>query len=182
MTENNFFGGIKLIKTDIYSDERGDFSELYNKEFLIKNGIDFDFIQDNLSSSLKENTLRGLHFQLSPFEQTKLVRVITGSILDVYIDLRHDSKTFEMCGSCNLTPNDGWLLVPKGFAHGFVTLSDNTKVFYKVDNYYNKDHEQGIRWDDPYFNIAWPKGNNFVLSEKDSNLPYWNEIKKEIKF
>ena len=144
--------------------------------------LEFDFVQDNLSETFKKNTLRGLHFQIAPYEQTKLVKVISGSILDVFIDLRKKSDTYEKYGSYILSENDGCLLIPKGFAHGFLTLTDNTKVLYKVDNYYNKEHERGIRWNDPFFNINWPTENNVVISKKDSNLPYWEEIKDKIKF
>ena len=91
--------------------------------------------------------------------------------------MREKSENFERCGSYILSEDDGFLLIPKGFAHGFLTLTDNTKVLYKVDNYYNKEHERGIRWNDPFFNINWPTENNVVISKKDSNLPYWEEIK-----
>ena len=182
MAEDNFFGGIKLIGLEPFSDERGIFTELYNKKVFQNFDIECDFVQDNLSESINKNTMRGLHFQNPPYEQAKLVKVISGSIYDVFIDLREKSENFERCGSYILSEDDGFLLIPKGFAHGFLTLTDNTKVLYKVDNYYNKEHERGIRWNDPFFNINWPTENNVVVSKKDSNLPYWEEIKDKIKF
>lgn len=182
MSEDNFFGGIKLINLKPFLDERGIFTELFNKKSLQSFNLEFDFVQDNLSETFKKNTLRGLHFQIAPYEQTKLVKVISGSILDVFIDLRNKSDTFEKYGSYILSENDGCLLIPKGFAHGFLTLVDDTKVLYKVDNYYNKECEGGIKWNDPFFDINWSEDTNIVLSEKDSKLPHWEEIKNKINF
>ena len=177
------FNDVLSIKPDIYNDSRGEFSEVFNKEKFKNIGIDDNFLQDNLSLSLKAMTIRGLHFQEKPFVQSKLIKVLHGSIFDVFIDLRLDSDNYEKYGSLTLKPSDGWIYIPRGFAHGFCTLEDSTKILYKVDNHYSKDAENGIAWDDPFYNIDWPIGSSVpILSDKDSKLPKWNEIKSEIVF
>ena len=181
MKRDIVFNDIVLIRPNIFEDSRGLFSEIYNKISIKKLGIDTDFVQDNLSFSESANTLRGIHFQSPPYAQSKLIKVISGSIFDIFIDLRKDSKTYEQYGSFNLKPEDGWLFIPKGFAHGFVTMEDKTNVIYKVDSYYNKDHEYGIKWSDNFFSIDWPADiKKLIVSEKDSSLPLWENIREEV--
>jgi len=178
MIKQEIFSDVLNIKFDSHIDNRGSFSETYNKTSLLELGINDDFVQDNDSFSKDQNTLRGLHFQLPPFEQSKLLRVVSGSIFDVFVDIRKKSKCYGSYGSITLKSQDGWVYIPKGFAHGFITLTNDTHVLYKVSNYYNKGSELGIRWDDPFFDINWPIKNNKVkVSEKDSNLPFWENIR-----
>lgn len=177
------FDDVKNLKFKTFEDSRGYFSEIYNKENLINNGIEDHFVQDNESFSLKKYTLRGLHFQITPFAQSKLVRVIKGSIMDVYVDLRKNSKNYMSYGSTELNQDSGYLYIPTGFAHGFVTLEKETLVSYKVNKYYNKDAELGIKWNDPSFAIDWSINySKIILSEKDSNLPLWQEIEGQVDF
>lgn len=162
-----------------YHDYRGWFTESY-KEIDIETalGTKFNFIQDNQSLSLKAGTIRGLHYQEEPFAQTKLIQTLYGSIYDVIVDIRPDSETFGQWQGFMLSDRNGHqLLVPKGFAHGFYTQIDNTKVLYKVDNYYSKDHDRGIAWDDEGLNINWPTGN-VIVSEKDKVHPKLREVFK----
>ncbi|EJW18350.1 putative dTDP-4-dehydrorhamnose 3,5-epimerase [Paenibacillus alvei DSM 29] len=138
-------------------------------------GIYFNFIQDNQSLSLETGVIRGLHFQLNPKAQTKLIRVISGAIYDVIVDIRKSSSTFgQWVGVILSEHNHRQLLVPKGFAHGFCTLTPNTQVLYKVDEYYSPDHDRGIRWDDPSLGIDWPTSKP-ILSDKDRLLPVLKE-------
>lgn len=163
--------GLLLIERKVFNDDRGWFTEVYNKLDFEKNGIDIDFIQDNHSFSLKKGVLRGMHFQNNPKAQSKLVKCIKGSIWDVAVDLRKSSPTYMKWYGVELTEkNHRMLLVPRGFAHGFVTLEDNVEVQYKVDNYYDKAHDRSIRYDDPIINIKWPE-IDIILSEKDKNAP-----------
>lgn len=164
---------VKRIIPKCFVDERGFFMETYSQRLL-----DIQFVQDNLSLSKKAGTLRGLHFQLPPFDQCKLVSVVQGSILDVAVDLRKDSETFGQHITCVLSAeNREQLLVPVGFAHGFLTLEPDTKVAYKVTNFYSKEHDRGILWNDPDIGIAWPKElTPPILSEKDTTLPTFKEL------
>src|SRR5690554_2551450 len=168
--------GIKdlyVLEPRVSGDERGWIQESYNKYTMRDLGIKSEFIQDNHSFSLEKGTLRGLHLQLDPKAQTKLVRCTKGSILDVAVDLRKSSLTYLKVFTIKLTSdNKKQLLVPKGFAHGFVTLEDNVEVQYKVDEYYSKEHDRSIKFDDPLFSIDWIVGD-FVLSEKDKNAPLY---------
>ncbi|MCL6443210.1 MAG: dTDP-4-dehydrorhamnose 3,5-epimerase [Alicyclobacillus sp.] len=163
--------GVFMIEPDVFGDERGFFTESYTKEKFEALGITDDFIQDNHSFSAPAGTLRGLHYQLQPAAQTKLVRVVQGAIYDVVVDIRKGSPTFGKWVSVILT---GWnhrqLYVPKGFAHGFCTLVPDTHVMHKVDAYYSPEHDRGIRWDDPALGIPWPM-TNVVLSEMDKRHP-----------
>jgi len=179
----NIFNDVKKIHPTIYSDTRGSFSEDYNYEKFSKIGITDSFVQDNISISKKKGTIRGLHFQLNEYAQSKLIKVISGSILDVFIDLRRDSVNFEQYSSINLTEDDGWLYIPRGYAHGFCTLQDDTIVMYKVDNYFNSDNDSGIIFNDDFFKINWPvKEEHAVISEKDKSLSKWLNIKEKIGF
>ena len=163
---------VLLIEPDLYGDRRGYFYESYNKQTYADNGLAFDFVQDNESMSIEAGTIRGLHYQLEPYAQTKLVRVLNGAIFDVAVDLRPGSPTFgQWTGEILSADNKRQLLIPKGFAHGFCTLEPNTQVAYKVDSWYSREHERGIRYDDPDIGIDWPTVNP-ILSDKDAASPY----------
>jgi dTDP-4-dehydrorhamnose 3,5-epimerase len=155
-----------IIHPDIFTDERGYFFESYQKENFRKLGIDVDFVQDNESLSAK-GVLRGLHFQVPPFAQGKLVRVVRGAALDVAVDLRKNSKTYGKWESAILSAENKLMLwIPEGFAHGFLTMEDNTIFQYKCTNYYSHESEQGIIWNDPDLQIDWGIKKP-VVSEKD---------------
>ena len=159
-----------LITPKAFSDERGFFMESYKESGFKANGINFEFKQDNHSKSSKK-VLRGLHYQLDPYAQGKLVRVITGKIFDVAVDIRKGSPTFGKWVSAELSEdNKKMLWIPPGFAHGFLSLEDNTNVLYKSTNEYNKESERGILWNDPEIGIKWPF-NNPLLSDKDKKHP-----------
>lgn len=163
--------GAKLIEPVVHGDHRGFFMESYNEKLMHENGIMHNFIQDNHSLSAEPGVLRGMHYQLNPKAQTKLIRVISGSIYDVILDIRKDSPTFgQWQGFILSDANKRQLLVPQGFAHGFCTLAANTQVIYKVDEYYSPEHDRGIAWDDPSLNIDWPVSSP-VLSDKDTRHP-----------
>ena len=160
-----------------FGDERGFFSETYNSKSLADSGIALDFVQDNHSLSARAGVLRGLHFQLPPFAQDKLVRVAHGRIFDVAVDIRSGSPSFGKWLGTELSA-EKWnqLLVPKGFAHGFLTLEPNTEVLYKVTALYSPEHERTIRYDDPDIGIDWPfETDALILSDKDKAAPLLKE-------
>lgn len=160
-----------VIKPQVFGDHRGFFLESYSKKKFEEVGIKADFVQDNHSRSEKKGTLRGMHFQTPPYTQAKLLRVVKGKILDVIIDLRKNSETFGKWESFELTAeNFEMLFVPRGFAHGFMTLEGNTEVLYKADNFYEPSSEGGIAWNDPDLKINWPIENP-ILSERDTKWP-----------
>ena len=162
-----------VIQPKVINDDRGYFSETFNqKEFNDRLNLNIQFVQDNESLSSK-GVLRGLHYQLGKYAQAKLVRVIKGSVLDIVVDIRKDSKTFGEHFSIKLSEkNKKQLVVPRGFAHGFLVLEDNTIFSYKCDNFYNKSSEAGIIYNDPDLNIDWLlQKKEFILSEKDISLP-----------
>lgn len=166
--------GVIEILPQKFGDDRGFFSETYNAENLKKAGIDLQFVQDNHSLSATKGVLRGLHYQLPPRAQDKLVRVVRGAIIDVVVDIRKSSPTFKKWLALEVSA-DKWnqILVPKGFAHGFVTLEDNTEVIYKVTDYYSKDHDRSVRFDDPSIGVNWPfDAAQIQLSDKDRNAPF----------
>ena len=168
--------GLVIIKPNLFYDSRGMFYESYNKKNL-KSIFTKDFVQDNESKSLK-GVIRGLHFQIPPYEQSKLVRCISGQILDVVVDLRKKSKTYGRFFSTELSSeNKKQIYVPKGFAHGFQTLSSNAIVSYKVDNYYNPKFDSGIIWNDKCLSINWDTNIRPILSEKDQNLQSFKNFK-----
>jgi len=164
--------GLYIIEPKIFEDDRGYFYESYNKEQLLKYGIDIEFVQDNQSLSHK-NVLRGLHYQNEPYAQDKLVRVIKGSVIDIAVDIRKDSPTYGKWIKVFLSEkNKLSFLIPKGFAHGFITLEDNTIFSYKCSNVYNKQSEGGIIWNDPTIDIDWGVDiEDIIISDKDSILP-----------
>lgn len=171
---------VKLLTPRIFRDERGFFSETWNVKTFAEAGIDVPFVQDNHAFSRPRGTLRGLHFQLPPFAQDKLVRVTRGSILDVAVDIRRGSATFGKHVSAVLSA-ENWsqLWVPKGFAHGYVTLEPDTEVIYKVTALYAPAYDRGLLWNDPALGIAWPMGADAVLlSDKDKVQPRLAELKE----
>ncbi|MDA9827715.1 dTDP-4-dehydrorhamnose 3,5-epimerase [Flavobacteriaceae bacterium] len=171
-----FIEGLLIIEPQLFKDDRGFFYESYNKNNLDKN-INIVFVQDNESKSFK-GVIRGLHFQAPPFEQTKLVRCVSGNILDVAVDLRKNSKTYGKSFSIELSSeNNKQLFVPKGFAHGFQVISDEAIVNYKVDNFYNSKSDSGIIWNDKDLSIDWNLDTKPVLSVKDLNLISFKELK-----
>lgn len=165
-----------IIEPTVFGDERGYFFESYSKTKFEGLGIDINFVQDNQSFS-KKGTLRGLHYQNLPFAQTKLVRVLEGEIIDVAVDLRKDSPTYGKAYSILLSAeNKRQLLVPQGFAHGFSVISETASVMYKCDQFYNKESEGGIKYDDPSLKIDWGMDlEQAIVSEKDQILPFINE-------
>ncbi len=169
-----------LVVPKIFEDERGFFLEGYKKSEFEKNGINIEFNQDNHSKSSK-GVLRGLHYQLAPKAQAKLVRCIRGEILDVAVDIRKNSLTFGKWVSAKLTEDNKCMLyIPEGFAHGFVVLSDTAELLYKASNEYSKEHDRGILWNDPDINIKWDIDFEPVLSEKDKKQPRLKDVKDEL--
>jgi dTDP-4-dehydrorhamnose 3,5-epimerase len=164
---------VKIITPPKFGDHRGFFSETYHKAKLAEAGVDLEFVQDNQSLSTTRGVLRGLHYQLPPLAQDKLVRVTRGAILDVAVDIRRGSATFGQHVAVELSA-ENWrqLLVPIGFAHGFVTLTDETEVCYKCSDFYSPEHERGIAFDDPDLGIEWPlAAGELTLSERDRQHP-----------
>ena len=171
-----FINDLLVIKPQLFKDDRGFFYESYNKKNLDKI-IKIAFVQDNHSKS-NRGVVRGLHFQKPPFEQTKLVRCVSGKILDVVVDLRKNSKTYGKSFSIELSSdNNKQLFVPKGFAHGFQVLSETASVNYKVDNFYNPKSDSGIIWNDKDLSIDWNLDIKPILSVKDSKLISFKELK-----
>src|SRR5699024_2025577 len=171
---------VKLIEPKVYGDERGFFYESYRKQLFSRQGLNIDFVQDNVSLS-KKGTVRGLHYQINN-RQDKLVMVMRGQILDVAVDLRRDSPTFGSFTSRILSDeNKHQLFIPKGFAHGFSTLSDEALVCYRCSEYYSPGGERGLSWKDPKLNIDW-RVKEPIISEKDQNQPLLKEIPDEDLF
>jgi dTDP-4-dehydrorhamnose 3,5-epimerase len=170
--------GVLEIRPQRLSDERGFFSEVWSRRAFADAGIDVDFVQDNHSLSREAGVLRGLHFQSPPFAQDKLVRVSRGAVFDVAVDIRTGSATFGQWVGVRLSAAE-WnqMLVPKGFAHGFLALEPDTEVQYKVTAPYSRDHDRGIRFDDPAIGIEWPIDKAaLILSDKDRAAPLLAEI------
>jgi dTDP-4-dehydrorhamnose 3,5-epimerase len=176
--------GLRLLRPRRFADARGSFSETYNKRTFSELGITVEFVQDNESYSAKKGTVRGLHFQLPPAEQAKLVRVLHGSVYDVAVDLRLGSPTYGRWDGVTLTARDGdQLFVPPGFAHAFCTLEPDTVVAYKVDSFYSPTHDSGLIWNDPTLAIDWPVApGDAVLSDKDLKLGRFAELKSPFKY
>ncbi|HEX8331557.1 MAG TPA: dTDP-4-dehydrorhamnose 3,5-epimerase [Segetibacter sp.] len=177
--EQTHLQGCFLIHDTFFEDERGYFFESFNAQrFSKETGVAVNFVQDNQSRSIK-GTLRGLHFQTGEHAQAKLVRVLRGEVLDVAVDIRQSSPTFGQHYSVLLSETSRTqLFIPRGFAHGFLVLSDQADFFYKCDNYYNKAAEGGILFNDPALNIDWKmKASDLIISSKDKELPYLNTIK-----
>jgi len=175
---SSHFRDVMLLRPARHTDSRGFFSEAYSKRAYAEIGIFNEFVQDNHSLSQKRGVIRGLHFQLAPFAQAKLLRVLRGEIFDVVVDIRTKSPTYGQHIATVLSAED-WnqIFIPAGFAHGFCTLKPETEILYKVDHYYSPAHDRGIRWNDPRLGIAWPiSGAEAELSEKDRKLPLLAEL------
>ncbi len=169
--ETNLKGAF-VIELEKREDERGFFARTWCKKEFEANGLEIGLVQANLSLSRKAGTLRGMHYQAAPYEETKLVRCTKGALYDVIIDLRPNSHTYKQWFAVELTENNYKMLyVPKGFAHGFQTLVDNVEVFYFVTQFYSPSAERCVRWNDPHFGIKWPDVNVRTISEKDKNWP-----------
>jgi dTDP-4-dehydrorhamnose 3,5-epimerase len=167
--------GLLIIKPDVFADDRGYFFESFNREKFLLAGLELNFIQDNESNS-KKGVLRGLHFQAPPFAQGKLVRVMRGSVLDVALDIRKDSPTYGKWESIVLSGRNKWMYwIPPGFAHGFVSLEDDTTFFYKCTNVYNKASEGSLLWNDSDLNITWGI-ETLLISEKDKASPAFSHF------
>ncbi|WP_142784486.1 dTDP-4-dehydrorhamnose 3,5-epimerase [Changchengzhania lutea] len=178
IVEETYLKGSFVIKPNVFEDERGFFLENFNKrEFEKETGVQTSFVQDNISKSSK-GVLRGLHFQTGKSAQSKLVGVIKGKVLDVCVDIREESPTFGKHFSLILDDlSKKQLYIPKGFAHGFLTLEDNTIFFYKCDNYYNKASESGVIFNDKELNIDWDFPNDkLIISDKDLKLPLFQNL------
>ena len=161
-----------LIQPNRYGDHRGFFAETYSRKKYLEYGIDIEFVQDNHSISKEVGTLRGLHFQEPPHAQAKLVRCGRGALFDVTVDIRRGSPTYGKWESFELTAENGYqLYVPIGFAHGFMTLEQESEIVYKCSDYYAPETEKSISWKDPDIKICWPKLDKPILSEKDAGAP-----------
>ena len=163
--------GVRILEPQVFGDTRGWFMESWSKKKMEDAGIIVDFVQDNHSFSAQKGTLRGLHYQLNPMAQAKLLRVSHGAIFDVAVDIRRGSPTYAKWVGVELSAeNSRQLFIPRGFAHGFITLTDDVEVQYKADNFYAPACDGNIRWDDPEIGVKWPLAP-VVLSEKDANAP-----------
>ena len=177
------FSGLLVFEPNVFEDSRGYFFEAYNEKQFQQEGIDIRWVQDNQSSSTY-GVIRGLHYQLPPFDQTKLVRVLRGKILDVVVDIRKGSPTFGKSFSKVLSAkNKRQLFIPKGFAHGFSVLSEKAEVLYKCDGFYNKESEGGIIYNDPALEIDWRiPAEEAIISDKDKVLPTLAECRNSFVF
>lgn len=168
---------VRIVRPRRFGDARGYFVEIYNRREWFDAGIDMEFVQDNESLSRDRGVVRGLHFQLPPHAQAKVVRVTAGRVLDVAVDIRRGSPTFGRHVAVELAAGDESLYVPVGFAHGFVTLEPDTRVAYKVSAPYAPDHDRGILWSDPTLGIDWPVANSdAVVSDRDKRHPRLADI------
>ena len=168
--------GAFVVELEKYSDDRGFFSRAWCQKEFKEQGIKSQFVQANIGFSKNSGTIRGIHYQIAPFEEAKLVRCIRGAIFDVVLDLRPELPSFKQWFGVELSDeNRKMLYVPEGCAHGYQTLVDNTEVFYQVSQVYSPESERGIRWNDPEFDIEWPIDEDLVISEKDQNWPDFME-------
>ena len=163
--------GSYIIEPDRLEDERGFFARTFCQEEFKAHGLNLQFVQCNISFNKRKGTLRGMHYQITPHEEEKLVRCTMGAVYDVIIDLRPDSPTFTQWVAIELTAeNRKILFIPKGIAHGFQTLVDNTEIFYQMSEFYHPESARGVRWNDPLFGIEWPEPPT-IISNKDSEYP-----------
>lgn len=170
--------GVVIIEPDVFGDSRGFFMESWNKKKMEEAGLFYNFVQDNHSKSTVKGTLRGIHFQKGDKAQAKLVRCVKGAVLDVAVDLRKNSPTFKQWVGVELSAeNKKQLLIPRGFGHGFVTLTDDVEFLYKADNYYAPEADAGIWWNDPDIAVEWGVENP-ILSEKDKKNPFLKDCKE----
>lgn len=171
---------IRMLVPSKLCDHRGYFSETFRSDIFSRSCGNHKFVQDNESLSVREGTIRGLHFQIPPYDQGKLVRCLAGSLYDVVVDIRAGSATWGRWAGEELTPGNGrQMWVPPGFAHGFCTLAPNTIIAYKVTKYYSSEHDKGLAWDDPAVGVKWPAvADPETLSAKDRRQPYLSDISK----
>ena len=170
--------GVCIIEPKVFGDYRGYFMETYSTKVFNELGIDTVFVQDNQSYTKEKGTLRGIHFQNGPMAQAKLVRVVRGAVLDVAVDLRKGSPTYKKWVNVELSAeNKKMFYIPRGFGHGFVTLTDDVEFLYKADNYYAPEADAGVRWNDPEIGVEWGIENP-VLSEKDKKNPFLKDCKE----
>ena len=183
-TQTTEIPGVLLLTGRYFNDARGYFVETYSVRAARDAGLMAEFVQDNQALSLKRGTVRALHFQVPPKGQAKLVRVLRGSVYDVAVDLRAGSPSYGRWIAATLTARGGeQIFVPRGFAHGYCTLEDETEVAYKVDDYYAPDCERGIAWNDPILNIGWPvSAVDAVLSDKDRKLPRFADFASPFRY
>lgn len=175
--------GVFVVEPKVFGDHRGWFMETYNEANFLEVGLNIRFVQDNHSFSASKGTLRGLHYQINPGAQSKLVRCTKGVIYDVAVDIRKGSPTYGKWFGIELSAeNKKQLFIPKGFAHGFMTLTENVEVQYKVDEFYAPECDRSIRWDDPTINIEWPLKITPILSDKDKNAPFLEEAENNFVF
>lgn len=176
------FPEVLIIEPDIYTDDRGYFIESYRKDKFGSHGIDIDFVQENHSLSLKKGTIRGMHYQMRPKAQNKLISVIAGEIINVAVDIRVDSPTFKQYETIHLSSlKKQYLLIPVGFANGYCTLTDNVEIIYKVDNYYSPEYDRAFAWNDKDINIIWDVTDP-ILSERDKNAPNFCDVENNFKY
>lgn len=174
--------GVVILEPQVFGDNRGFFMESWSKRKMEDAGLFYDFVQDNHSSSTVKGTLRGIHFQKGEWCQAKLVRCTRGAVLDVAVDLRKSSPTYKQWVGVELSEeNKKQLLIPRGFGHGFVTLTDHVEFMYKADNYYAPQADAGIRWNDPTIGVDWGVTDP-ILSEKDTKNPWFADIEDELEF
>ena len=168
--------GVVIIEPDVFGDHRGFFMESWSQKKMEEAGLCYDFVQDNHSMSSVKGTLRGIHFQKGDKAQAKLVRCVRGAVLDVAVDLRHESPTYKQWVAVELSAeNKKQLLIPRGFGHGFVTLTDEVEFLYKADNYYAPEADGGIRWNDPEIGVDWGVEEP-ILSAKDEKNPLLKDV------
>lgn len=174
--------GVVILEPQVFGDHRGFFMESWSKQKMDDAGLHYEFVQDNHSSSTVKGTLRGIHFQKGKWCQAKLVRCTRGSVLDVAVDLRKASPTYKQWVAVELSEeNKKQLFIPRGFGHGFATLTDDVEFMYKADNYYAPEADGGIRWNDPVIGIDWGIANP-ILSAKDEKNPFLRDIEGELDF
>ncbi len=172
--------GLVIIEPQVFGDHRGFFMESWSQRAMEEAGLHYNFVQDNHSSSTVKGTLRGIHFQYGDKSQAKLVRCARGAVIDVAVDLRKDSPTYKQWYAVELSEeNKKQFMIPRGFGHGFVTLTDHVEFMYKADNYYAPEADGGIRWNDPEFGIDWGVEKP-ILSDKDANSPFFKDIEDKI--
>ncbi|MFC5448773.1 dTDP-4-dehydrorhamnose 3,5-epimerase [Paenibacillus aestuarii] len=168
--QETYLSGAFVIRVEPIEDDRGHFARVWCRDEFLKHGLNADLVQCNVSFNKKQGTLRGMHYQVAPYEEDKLVRCTRGAIYDVIIDLRPESTTYRKWFAVELSEkNRKMLYIPKGFAHGFQTLEDNTEVFYQMSEFYQPDYARGVRWNDPIVGIVWPQLNP-IISDKDKGI------------
>lgn len=176
LTETKLKGSY-IIEPEKITDQRGFFARSWCQKEFQKYGLNSNLVQCNISFNSKKGTLRGMHYQIKPYEEAKLVRCTQGSIYDVIVDIRPDSSTFKSWYGINLSAvNHKMLYIPEGFAHGFQTLEHNTEVFYQMSNFYHAESARGLKWDDPDLEIKWILKENLIISEQDQQYPFVREI------